>query len=257
MIDERKKLAFDPYITFYPDTHQYFDPDNREYTPVSKVLKTFVKPFNGKSVSGAMTSSKEEQDKLLAKWDYKRESASIYGTRIHEPLEDYYRTGVIKPGFEYIIDQIDAMIRPYDKVFPEFKFYSKQHLICGTADIPFTRRKVRVGDQTIDVLDIGDYKTNIANGIRYSSTYWKEGLWKHNGYLLGPLQYLEDCEYNKYCMQLSLYARMAEMEYQVIIGRLFIIYIGLNERVEYIPVPYLRYEADAVLSTYSGLKKLT
>jgi hypothetical protein len=256
-MDNRQRIGFDPFITFKEDTHQYFGQDGFQYTPVSNVLRTFKESFDSAKVSLAMSGGDiNAQQELLEQWNDKREIASRYGNLIHKPMENFFRIGEIEPGFESIIDDVSSIMQPYDKVFPEFQFYSKFHKICGTSDIPFTRRTRRIEGTTYDILDIGDYKTNASNGIRYSSSYWKDGKWKHGNYMLGPLSHLEDCEYNVDAMQLSLYARMAEMEYLVIIGRLFILYIGLNGRVEHIPVPYLRYEADAVLNAYASLKKI-
>lgn len=255
----RKKLAFDPFITFYGEDgrHDYVGQDGRQYTPVSTVLSTFTRKFDGQRISSSMSGGNiHVQNQLLKKWDDKRDMAASYGTQVHNALELYFKTGKVLPGFESIIEDIKGIISPYERVYPEFQFYSVDHCVSGTSDLPFVRKSLKVMGQMCDQLDIGDYKTNTAHGIRYMSSYWKEDMWKHKGYLLGPLSHLEDCEYNKYAMQLSIYAYMAEMTYHVVIGRLFLLYIGLNWQVQHIPVPYLKYEAKAVLDAYANLKKL-
>lgn len=255
----RKRIGFDPFITFIEDDnrHDYFGADGIKYTSVSEVLKTYSKKFESAKISSIMCKGNtEDQAELLGKWDHKRNYASSYGKLVHSPLELHFKTGQVQEGFEEIIEDVKGIMRPYERVYPEFQFYSREHKVCGTSDLPFVRRTLRIDSVVYDQLDIGDYKTNAAHGIRYSGTYWKEGLYKHKGYLLGPLSHLEDCEYNKYAMQLSLYARMAEMEYLVKIGRLFLAYIALNGHVQHIPVPYMKYEADAVLDHFSNLQKI-
>lgn len=251
------KIGFDPYITFQEDGHKYFDTEGNNYSSVSNVIKTFKTPFDGQKISYNMAGGdKNEQDKLLKEWDKKRVDASNYGTVIHRELENYFLSGVVHPSLKETADDIRAIIQPHKLVMPEKIFYSKGHRVAGTADLPVLKRSVRIAGKNFDVLDIGDYKTNTANGIRYSSTYMKNGEWKFGNRMLDVCSHLDECEYNSYMIQLSIYGYMAEMTYDVLIGSLFILQILPNGFVNYIHVPYNKLLAKAILDRYVELKKM-
>jgi len=110
-------------------------------------------------------------------------------------------------------------------------------------------------------MDFYDYKTNLSQGIRYDSIGWNKNPIKHyNRFMFSPLNHLEDCNYNKYAMQLSSYAYMAEITYGVKVGKLFIIFIwldGTKYKYKFIPVPYMRMEAAAIFQDSLTLKELS
>ena len=254
----KRKIGFDPFITFHEIPHTYNDPDGVEYTPVSTVLHTFCRPFNSASVSYGMTGGDSRaQEELLRQWEHKKNYAADYGTRVHKILEDYFKTGQCPDQYREIVEDIVSYMRPYERVLPEMQFYSVKHKVAGTSDLPFVRRSFKgENGRMVEQLDIGDYKTNTAHGIRTSGTYWSGNKYKHKEYMLGPWSHLEETEYNKYALQLSMYGYMAELVYNVKIGRLFLLNIQLNGRVKPIPIPYMRYEAEIGLDAYSKLQKI-
>ena len=76
-------------------------------------------------------------------------------------------------------------------IYPEHFVYLKSAGICGQAD------RVEVIQDTVDVVD---YKTN-KRIDKESYKDW-QGISKK---MLGPLAHLDDCNYNHYSLQLSLY----------------------------------------------------
>jgi hypothetical protein len=71
-----------------------------------------------------------------------------------------------------------------------------------------------------------------------------------------PVEHLEDCNYNHYALQLSLYALMIELWFKVKIGRLTILYISLQMQWTEYPVPYMRSEAMDIMKYVSGQRSL-
>src|SRR5690606_17326411 len=117
-------------------------------------------------------------------------------------------------------------------VFPEQVVYHKQYQIGGTSD----RMVIRSTRTKYCIADFYDTKTNIdtekRKGIRYTS----------KKFMKAPFDFLEECEYTRDCLQLSMYAYLAEDSFNVKPGRLAIEHVkGPYVDAEYIPVPYMRY----------------
>jgi hypothetical protein len=128
--------------------------------------------------------------------------------------------------------------------------------IAGTIDTGgFRKTKTRI-------LDIEDNKTNLEKGITFDSISRKEGKIKHeNRFFLEPVSHLELCNYNRYVLQLSIYAYLFEQFFSCQIGRLAIRWLSCSPATEengivflsssYIPVPYMRSEAVRLLIEHS------
>lgn len=249
-------LGLQEHITFKSDTHQYFDPAGEEYKSVSRILDIVKPEFDraGISANMARVKAKEEgisvdkaQEIILAQWDQNRDSAADHGTFIHDNLEDYLNTGQCDSKIIPVGKRIIQFLSPYYKYFPEAIIYSGEHKVSGTADLPVQRTRTKKG-----VWDFYDYKTNQKKGIQFDSIKREGGkIIKHyNRFLREPLTHLEDCNYNHYCLQLALYAYMAEITFDVKPGRLGIIFIDQRLKIRMHNVPYMRMEAKALLDYY-------
>lgn len=82
-----------------------------------------------------------------------------------------------------------------DGYYPELVMFDKEHNLAGTADKVFLSTENGKRCVTID-----DYKTN--KKIYTSSRY--------GNYMLDPVAHLEDCNYNHYRLQISMYAYIME-----------------------------------------------
>jgi hypothetical protein len=138
--------------------------------------------------------------------------------------------------------------------------------IAGTID----RLDVRsVKDRLVD---IADYKTNLT-GLSLDSVRVKPDgkVNKMNIYMKDPIAFMEECDYNLYCIQLGIYAYLLEAAYNMKIGRLCILYISVPQdantleaymqtRVTVYPVPYLRPVIEAIIGdstwrlAYEGIR---
>jgi hypothetical protein len=252
------------HITFKEDTHEYFNPQGVKYASVSSVLKMVKVPFDrdGRSRQMAQSMSKEEgitidqaQKKILAEWDYKRDNSIEVGNNIHNALEKYLKTGNIDPEFDILGKRISHFLKIYHRYYPEKIFHSDQHKIAGTADLPVTRSKAKTSP-----IDIFDYKTNVEKGIEFDTAkFGKAGKFEkfYNRFFLPPVDHLEDCNYNLYSLQLSLYAVMAQMMTGRRIGRLGIIFINHKTlQMTMYPVSYLKLEALAIMDHFKNLKQM-
>ena len=256
-----KLFGSDEYITFKEDTHQYFDPDKKEYQSVSRVLKKYVEPFDSKKISLMMSGGDvKKQKKLLDEWKLKADNSVNHGNKIHASLENYSLGKMSLIEDLLLMDlakRLFSNFSDYYRIWPEIILHSKAHLIAGQTDLGMKRQGWQGKDH---IVDFYDYKTNLEQGIRYDSIGWNKTPIKHyNRYLLSPISHLEDCNYNKYALQLSIYGYLAEITYGIKVGKLMIIFIWLkNGRYEYkfLPVPYMRLEVIAIFNDVLNLKQL-
>lgn len=247
-------LGQQQHIRFVEKTHQYFDPQNKEYRSVSKLIQTIKPKFDREEISLRMAQKKareegipveQAQGIILAEWDRKRDSSSDWGNFIHNGIEDYLNTGTTHKDLLPIGKQIASFIAPFYKYYPEAILYDSEFGIAGQTDLTVVRQRTKNS-----VVDFYDYKTNEQKGIYYDSILRHQDgkIKKHiNKFLLEPLSHLEDCNYNHYALQLSIYAYMAERTFGIKVGRLAIIFINKQLKANLLPIPYLRYEVDALM----------
>lgn len=208
----RKLLKHFSKLVFDEPSHTY-KVVGRGLTPVSNVIKNFVKPFNAQRMS-VFTARKEKipQEQVLKNWNKIKNDACSYGTRVHDFGERYTidRYGVVsdltyqsvnqhlKEGEELTPKEL-ALIKFWNKkpewyvpVCLELRMFCLEMGIAGTADIIL----LDIRDNT---LVIADYKTN-------------KDLFKNyrDQRLLGIFSHLKDCPYSKYVIQLSMYQKLLE-----------------------------------------------
>jgi hypothetical protein len=213
--------------------HKYFDRDAQEYVSQSAFISYFKNEFDAYKVSLNMAKGNPvKQKELLDEWEFKAKRSQVHGTKLHKLIEDYrdapdksvYADHPQRALLESICEQY---VYPYFKAGQEKIWCLPDDLLCGTGDSWGIRENSRT-----PVVDFFDYKTNLEKGIQYKSKYKK--------YMLHCLTHMEDCNFNHYALQLSFYAYCAEMTHNIKVGRLAILFIGLDNIVKEIPVPYLR-----------------
>jgi hypothetical protein len=249
----RMNLGVDNTITFKQDTHQYFDRDQNEFQSVTRILKKLQVPFDKAKISSIMASQiakeqgisqSEAQTTLLSEWDVKRDSSIDRGESIHKGIELFLRTGNKIMELAGVINFMRDLVQPFYRYYPETILYDTTSRVAGQTDLIIQRQK---GQDSI--YDFYDYKTNESKGIQFDSIGRKADPIRHyNRMFLHPLEWLEDCNYNLYSLQLSLYAYLAQITYGIRVGRLAIIFINNDMQVTLYPVAYLKLEAMYLLT---------
>ena len=150
-----------------------------------------------------------EIENIKKSWEKEREDACFKGTKYHERKEEqaYNRGFEINP---YTREKTITKIKksppgnktlPFkdlweleDGYYPELIIWNDLYEIAGTADKVFiyTKGKKRY-------VDIDDFKTN--KEIKKQNNYQK---------MKYPIEKLDDCNYNHYRLQISMYAWMLE-----------------------------------------------
>jgi len=244
----------DDTVRFDPDKHSYTKRIGGEkLTSATRIIQKVITPFDRYGISLNMAkakafteggSIKEAQDKILDEWNAKLISATKRGNWIHDNLEKYQLGGECDPKMGDAIEQLQPIFESGYRYYTEARTYSLAHMAAGTGDLIVQRQR-----RFSSLFDFYDYKTNEAKGIQFDSINRKKSPVKHyNRFLMAPLDYLEDCNYNHSALQLSIYAFMAQITWGLKIGKLAILYIDNDLKLHQYPVPYMKQEVKILLS---------
>jgi ATP-dependent exoDNAse (exonuclease V) beta subunit len=198
-------------IIFNAKDHSYKSIDSDEdinWISVTTLISKFKNPFNAEKVANKVSKKKNskwyglEPKKIQEIWNNESIRAMTLGTFYHDQreqdicsLSSIEREGFTIPVFTPKGEEEGVKIAPYQKldpgVYPEHMVYLKSAGICGQADL------VEVVDGKVNIID---YKTN--KEIKTKSFKNWEGKSER---MMNPLSYLDDCNFNHYALQLSIY----------------------------------------------------
>lgn len=189
-----KKIEFESVSSVYKHYLNAFDTHTQKYRSAIKQIK-----------QAGLTPDQNIVDRhakrLEKKWKENSIEKSGKGTDIHKSLELYGKTREVanpehlelcESVFYYLYKQYD-----YDIILDEVIVYSEDFRVAGTMDKPAIR-SLRSKNK---VLDIYDYKSN--EKIDTFSAYGNR--------MKAPFEYLEDCSYIYYSIQMSIYMYLSEL----------------------------------------------
>jgi ATP-dependent exoDNAse (exonuclease V) beta subunit len=198
-------------IVFNAAEHSYKSIDGAEgisWTSVTTLISSLKKPFDAKAVAARVTKNKKSkwhgiEPKIIEQiWKNEADRATTLGTYYHNQREadlcsfaSIERDGVTVPVITPV-EEIDGLKQaPLQKldpgVYPEHMVFLKSAGVCGQSDL------VEVVNGHVNITD---YKTN--KEIKTESFKDWEGVSEK---LLMPVNNLEDCNFNHYALQLSIY----------------------------------------------------
>lgn len=185
-------------VTLNHDTHVYTNTENGEvYTSVTTFIGKYKKPFDKDKWSKYVAQRDGlSQEEVLDKWSNITTTAQNRGTNVHLIMENYIKEKKIEKGYEEFVDSFikktNGIILPDSKILSEELLYSHEHKLAGTADLIVENK---------NIFHVMDFKTN--KKFNYTN--------KYNEYFFEPIDYLPQCEFTTYTIQLSIYARMHEL----------------------------------------------
>jgi hypothetical protein len=196
-------------VIFKPENHSYesLDPNERiNWLGVTSFVGKFKQPFD--PVAQSIKSSQNPKSKwfgidplsIQAIWEGEGDRAISHGSKYHDQRESdilshdtIQRAGrpipIIRPIFNAGIKQAPTQ-KLAEGIYPEHFVYLKSAGLCGQSD------RVEVVQNTVDVVD---YKTN--KEIKKTGYRSWDGVQK----MTGPVSHLDDCNFNHYSLQLSIY----------------------------------------------------
>ncbi len=222
-------------VVFNEDKHTYQNPETKEfYTSVSSLLSKYKEPFD-KDFHASKKALKEgvTKEEMLKRWDDITKKACDKGTNIHSIIESYIKDKQIIDeeivyAFEQVFDPSD-----FKRVLSEEIVYDDNYKIAGTSDI--------ICDVNDDCFDVYDVKTN--KKFLFQNNYGK--------YLKYPLNNLQQCQYNDYSLQLSLYAFLYSGLTNKKVRKICIFYYDGTKFVSY-PTPYLFWEVLMLVNHFTN-----
>lgn len=237
-------------MIFTEEGHTY-QLGERDFTSVSKVLHSLEKPKNWKAIAKKYaTKVGKTTEQVEAMWKEENEKSIIRGKEYHSRKQNqliiagFAQRRNVECTVKYYLPSGGKLHQPDFRledstIYTELMLWDEDSGISGTAD------EVEVINNTIYV---NDHKTN--------KEIKKEGFYVHNvgkEKLLAPVNHLDDCNWNKYCLQLSLYMYMLwKRNKHLKIGTLTLNHVEFDKdgyvvRVTPMNVPYLRKEVKDVI----------
>ena len=233
-------MTDDKTLTFDEARHLYHY-DGIPLESVTQFLKRFIPPFDREKWS-AHTARKKgiSQDAVLSQWDASAYYSQELGKRTHSFMEAiaYAKMGkgfATPPPRDFRETMIRGSCMRFWLAHPELIPIMPERKICVPA--------WRLGG-TIDLLTktpdgqiyLVDWKTN--NAIDTYSKYGES--------LIHPLHHLDNCNFQQYALQLSLYAYMLEKRYGYQIAGLILVHLTEENFYEY-HAPYLKTEIELII----------
>jgi len=227
-------------IKFYADTHKYVSADQEnpiDWVSVTTLIHHFKESFDEVKMSIACSKGKNPKykgktpEEIRQIWKDENKRAVTLGSWYHDEREKAVLgcNTITRDGRELtIIDPLmegNVKLAPQQQltegIYPEHLIYLNSVGVCGQAD------RVEVVGETINLYD---YKTN--KEIKQEGFTDRSGKTKK---MLPPLSHLDDCNFNDYALQLSIYMyMMCKHNYNLEAGKMQIDHIefeviGYNE----------------------------
>ncbi len=201
-------------IVFNSKDHSYRSNDGSEidWISVTTLVSHFKKPFEAKKIAEKVSKNKRSKwfgidpKKIQEIWEAEADRAVTLGTYYHNQREadlcalaSIERDGKTVPVIAPVpLLESGIKMAPSQKleegVYPEHMVYLKSAGICGQSDL------VEVVNGKINIID---YKTN--KEIKTESFVNWEGA---SDKMMFPIDNLDDCNFNHYAIQLSVYMYM-------------------------------------------------
>lgn len=215
------------HIKYFDEPHHYYI-DGQLITSAT----TFIGKFKNKFDSDAQAERYANKhglikEEVLAEWDHKRDYSTIKGSAVHDYAENHWNNKVFpydsepalkRFGEDIVKPAYDKCVKLFDKFYQdsrvnlvplksEFVVGDKELGICGMIDQLFWNKKS-------NQIQIWDWKTNKA--INMKSDYGNK--------FKAPISHLDECEFNTYSLQTSLYKYIIEKNTNLKIGDLYFVW---------------------------------
>lgn len=263
------KLSGERYISVTQLIHAYANPFNASFFSKYKALEALCDPDHFSLIKQGLLNTQiwkpelldklnidkkmfdEKVKEILKSWDDTRDEACGHGSYVHELLEtsfyDKTHFDLSNFGCPYVCGNYSCIKGNYhldldNGIYPEFlmSYVTPEGLhIAGQADLI-----VKSGND----IDILDWKTNkeIKRRGFYNSSKKKNVCLKY------PLNNIEDCNYNIYQLQLSLYAYMLQqLNPNFNIRSLKLVHIARDGKQTVYELKYLKEDIERMLKHYA------
>lgn len=208
-------------ITFDQTAHVYTDTTGRRYISATQFIGQFFPKFDTAAVAAKVAAERKvNQAKLIAEWNAETERGRREGTHIHDYAEalicgrdDWHAPENVREArlYRQVTRAVVALLKRFDFMAAEQIIFSPTLGIAGMIDLIMADRET--GEAVLF-----DWKQNKEIG--------RDNVWQK---ALPPIEHLDDCDMNKYSLQLGLYYRIVRQERYYLAPRFRAALIHLRE----------------------------
>jgi hypothetical protein len=219
-------------VTYYDEPHKYFV-GNKELISMTTLIKKYKPAFDIDfwSLKKAQDFNLD-QETIKYLWNFNNDRAGIMGSILHDYAENMFLNKVFPYPMNTVLDRFghdatrelfefkkERFNRFYEltknrlyTIRTEYVVWDKEFDLGGMVDL--LMYNVKTGD-----FEIWDHKTN--KEFTYKS--------KHGNFYNPPFDYLEDCKFTEYSLQLSGYKYIIEKYTGLKLGSSKVIWYGNEE----------------------------
>jgi len=235
------------YIFFEDDTHSYYNRETGEIlTSVTTKLKQLQQPFN---YHYWLTKKAKEENVLphviAERWELAKIEGSGIGSFLHDYLENLFKNKSVVPSLQrYGVIETDLIKEKKETLLHFADNYRNDHehiLSLFTEQIIGTQRIAGQFDflgynTKNNKYTLRDYKTDKKIDTENKYQNFKK-----------PITHLQNCEFNKYALQLSFYRYILEPLSLDFEENKVIWFNQKNDNYAIIELPYLKNEIISIL----------
>lgn len=234
--NQRNSHSRDRYLLFNSYSHSY-SVNGIALQSVTDFVEHCFPEFNSREMAVRVASrSGQSIAEVLSMWERKGKESRDAGTEMHRKIESFYQLNNVIDDetfrlFRILANQI--ILNPYRTEWP---VYDTATNLAGTIDfVDYSNGKYIIYDwKRSDKL--------IENGMPVMTS-------KYNQKALPPLSHLDDCAYNRYALQLSLYKYILEKNYGIEVSELRLgIFHPAYNKPYVLKIPYLKKEVETLMS---------
>lgn len=229
-------------VVFNDSDHSYRIND-KKCVSVTQLISSFKKPFETEVIAKkyAKKHGVNYQD-VIDEWDHIRVESTTRGSELHKYAEMRFLSKLYIPNKKAkpLCDMFDVFYNDVkDRLIPvkiEFVVGDEELLVGGMLDKLFY-------NTTANALQIWDYKTNkeILKNSKYKNR------------MISGLSHLEECEFNTYSLQLSIYKLIIERNTNLKLGNSYLVWINdVNDKYKVIGTEYMEREAMVILNSLAA-----
>ena len=226
-------------VVFNEGDHSYYL-DGRRCISTTELIGRYKKKFETSIMAYkvAVRDGRTFND-VIAEWDDKRITSQIRGTELHKCAELMFQSKGYNPN-EYVTNKLYEMLQDFHKDYKNILALVRAELVVGddTYGVGGMLDKLFYNMEENE-LQIWDYKTNKEINMKS----------KYKAKMINGLNHLEECEYNTYSLQLSIYKKIIEKNTSLKIGKSYLCWINEeNDSYEIIETKYFDTESTLMLN---------
>jgi hypothetical protein len=206
-------------IIFREKDHKYFSDENENHVSVTTVLKGYFIPFPKSAAKAYAKKHDRTLEDVQKEWDWKRDLGTEIGSWLHIQVENQLQNKI--PDLDYLLtksetserqEKKDGYIKNYHIQIAKYLKYAKQFTYLGSEVIVGNKKNAGQIDNLFSEC-IHDLKND--KEINFESWFYInwQGV-KISKKMLPPFEDLDDCNWNKYCLQVNLYHYLLPEEIQ-------------------------------------------